>query len=116
MNATSATIGLTFLVVLAGCAGKGSDLKVEVDDSYFEPEAKTIKAGQELKFENEGKIDHTVTIHFSTDPANQTLKDSTIRPGGDTEFKFEKAGTYHVWCKFHGQMTSGMHMTVTVNA
>ena len=58
---------------------------------------------------------HTVTIHKAGDATSIILKDTAVSSANpETSFTFASAGTYHVWCKNHGGMTSGMHMLVTV--
>lgn len=114
---------VSLFLALAGCAASGGGIEVEVDDSYFEvagqPATKngnaTAKVGEAFEFKNDGAIDHTVTVHRPPDPGTQFLKDDVVQPGASTSFTFDKAGTYHIWCKYHGQLTSGMHLTVTVS-
>jgi plastocyanin len=100
---------------LSGCAAD-SDVDVEVDDDYFKPTEKTIEAGTEVHFEVESSAQHphTVTIHKAGDPVTTLLLNETVEAGDDVHFDFEAKGTYHVWCMFHGGMTSGMHMIMTV--
>ena len=115
-----ATFALVLPTVLAGCAADegesgGDGTHVEVDDNYFEPEATTIDAGTTLEFENEGLREHTVTV-VRGGQDDVKLLDETIGPGEGTPFLFDAAGEYEVYCRFHGALGSGMHMTVTVTA
>ena len=107
---------LLLAFVLSGCSSGGDDNDVEVDDDYFEPEETTIDAGTTLHFEVESGAEHghTITIHKVGDPVTTLLENKTVRAGDALDFTFSQAGTYHVWCRFHGTMTSGMHMLVTV--
>ncbi len=116
---------LFLFFALAGCAGDdGEGKEVEVDDDYFEvdgnPNSKNgdaaAKVGDTFTFENEGQRVHSVTVHRPPDAATTTIKDTDVQPGQDTSLSFDKAGVYHVWCKYHGSMGAGMHLNVTVSA
>jgi len=116
---------LTISLAFAGCTGNdddggddggnGADANhVRAEDNRFNPTSMTIDAGTEVHFENVGQNEHTVTIHKVPDPPTTTVKDDEIQPGEDTHYTFAEAGTYHAWCKYHGTMTTGMTMTITV--
>jgi len=102
-------------------AGVGNEVMVEMHDNTF-GDNQTIHAHDSIMFMNEGQKAHTVTIHYAGgpdgsppgDPLTQTRIDQTLQPQQTVTFRFDDVGTYHVWCKFHGAMTSGMHMVVTV--
>lgn len=99
-------------LALAGCSSDAG-ATVTLRNNSFDPSALTVDAGTEVHFEvKEGS--HTVTIHKAGDPTTQLLKDVRVSAGDDEHFSFAAAGTYHVWCTFHGTMTSGMAMVVTV--
>ena len=40
----------------------------------------------------------------------------TLHQNDSFEHVFNKAGTFHYFCSFHGTATSGMHATITVGA
>jgi len=105
-----------FLLAFAGCTESNEvhAKKIDLYDDYFGETEKTVPIGTEVEFENEGKRDHTVTIHFP--PANVTdyELDDQLAPGEETEFGFDQVGTYHVFCRFHGKIGEGMHVNVTV--
>lgn len=113
------------LVVLAGCSSSpepqpvtsgptSATTHIIMKDNAFSPTGPTMKAQTTMHFQNEGSNAHTVTIHKVGTPSDARLTDQQVDAGKGTDFKFNDAGTYHVWCKFHGQMTSGMAMIVTV--
>lgn len=108
------------LVAFAACMDKSEDAKnpnkVDLYDNYFAPTEKTVAKGTTLDFENEGKRDHTFTVHHPPAPANQTVADKVLHAGDETSFTFTDPGVYHVWCRYHGTMLGGMHMNVTVPA
>jgi plastocyanin len=95
-------------------SGGGQDLMVSLVDNRFVDGNKTIPAGSSIMYMNDGSHGHTVTIHWVGEPATVTRLNQTLQPGQDVTFTFDQAGTYHVWCRFHGQMTSGMASVVTV--
>lgn len=104
---------LVAALALAGCSSGGGDTTVTLNAGSFSPTALTVDAGEEVHFEA-AMGSHTVTIHKVGDPTTTLLLDETVSAGGDVHFTFPSAGTYHVWCKHHGMMTSGMAMLVTV--
>jgi plastocyanin len=114
MRTLAAAAFLLLAVVLAGCSGGSAGATVEVNDNAFDPKTFTVDAGEEVHFEVAGSNPHTVTIHKAGDPLTTLLMDEDVRSGDDVHFTFAAAGTYHVWCTVHGQMTSGMAMVVTV--
>lgn len=132
------------LVALAGCTGEdagdddgttptttattspsptASEAVVDVGDDYFEVRGAagtrngqtTADVGQTFLFDTIGDHPHTVTIHKVGDPLDTWVVDEDVTVGDEVRFTFEEATTYHVWCKRHGEMTSGMHLTVVVS-
>lgn len=97
-----------------------SSQSVNVKDNEFEGGTRTIPAGTSVKYTNTGNNAHTVTIHYAGnngvggDPSTTYKHDATIQKGQDTTYTFPLPGTYHVFCKLHGAMTTGMTSTVTV--
>ncbi|MEA3143419.1 MAG: Cupredoxin-like domain [Thermoplasmata archaeon] len=97
----------------AGTSGTGSGAKtVELYDNYFEDGNLTLAADSSVTYKNMGTHGHTVTVHWVGDPVTTYKLDQTLQPGGSVSFTFSPAGTYHVWCRFHGAMTSGMATVV----
>jgi plastocyanin len=90
------------------------DLMVSLVDNQFKDGNKTIAAGSSIMYMNEGSHGHTVTIHWVGEPVTATRLNQTLQPGQDVTFTFDQKGTYHVWCRFHGTMTTGMASVVTV--
>jgi plastocyanin len=88
---------------------------VHLTDDEFEDGDLTVPAGTSVKYMNTGQRPHTVTVHKAGESTDQLRLDQTLQPGQDVTYEFDSAGTYHVWCRFHGEMTSGMASTVTVN-
>lgn len=110
--------GLAFVLPLAGCldaedSGAG---EIEVDDNSFRPSTATAKVGETFEFENEGSATHTVTVHRPPAPATEYVFDRELKSGASTSLTFDQPGTYHVFCRFHGSIGSGMHLNVEVSA
>lgn len=87
---------------------------VTLRDNYFENGNRTVAPGTMVTFQNLGAHAHTVTIHKAGDPLDVTRLNQTLQPGQSTVFVFTEPSMYHVWCRFHGTMTTGMAMTMTV--
>jgi len=87
---------------------------VSLKDNYFDGGNKTLSIGTTVTFRNDGAHAHTVTIHHVSDPTTVTVWNQTLQPGQTTAYPFALSGTYHVWCRFHGTMTTGMAMVETV--
>lgn len=121
MRRTLIVAALLLAVPLAGCA-QGGDAPAEdggtethdvaAVDNDFEPAQLSVSPGDEVVWTNEGEIDHTVEVQLEGE--QETLHSEEIEAGQSTSFTFDDAGTYDVWCRFHGQPGQGMAMTVTV--
>ncbi|MHB1262725.1 MAG: plastocyanin/azurin family copper-binding protein [Thermoplasmatota archaeon] len=115
------------MVLLAGCSSPGapdsqgpsqtgaSGMKMVsmVDNSFKDGNFERAPGGQAM-YMNEGQSAHTVSIHLVGEPATTLKVDKTLQPGQTETYTFATAGTYHVFCKIHGTMTSGMTSTVAV--
>lgn len=106
---------------LSGCSTQrvtGPE-EVHANDNQFDPVSLKVKENDKVKWTNHGQNTHTVTIHKVGDPITTLKKDTTLDVGASTEYTFPEEGTYHVYCKYHsqgstGMFSSGMVMTVTV--
>lgn len=98
-----------------GGMGQGETVvaaNVSMTGSEYEPMQVQVSPGDTVRWTNEDPYEHTVTIREEN--TSQKLKDTNVPSGESTTFTFEEAGTYQVWCRYHGQPGSGMHMTVQV--
>jgi plastocyanin len=81
-----------------GTKTASNEIKVELDDYYFEPTVIQGKAGQKvtLELDNEGSVEHNFTL------AAQNI-DQTIQPGEDAKVTvtIPKSGAVSFFCKFH---------------
>lgn len=111
---------LLLAIAFAGCTASSSN-DVTLGDNYFDrPGADrngqtTAAIGDTFTFTNDGHNQHTVTIHVPPDAATTFRHDEVLQPGETTSFTFDEAGTYHVFCRFHGDFTTGMRLTVVVS-
>lgn len=73
----------------------------------------TIANGTEVLFRNVDAAAHTVTVVATA--ANDTwLGDAAVRAGETHAQRFEAAGSFVVFCRYHGDAASGQRMTVVV--
>lgn len=84
-----------------------------LDNSFRNGDFSTAPGGKAM-YMNQGKNAHTVTIHMVGDSETTSKIDKTLQPGETETYTFATVGTYHVYCKLHGTMTTGMTSTVTV--
>ena len=49
-------------------------------------------------------------------PGGREFVSPTLNQNDSFEHVFNKAGTFHYFCSFHGTANSGMHAVITVNA
>lgn len=115
-------------LLLAGCAGNdtSSDDRGDgsssptmkmvsmVDDSIKDGNF-AIRTMDQAMYMNEGQRAHTVTVHKVGDSATTTKVDRTLQPDEVYTYTFDAPGTYHVYCRFHGTMNTGMTSTVEVS-
>ena len=108
-------------LLLAGCAG-GKSKSVDLTDNQFEEDGKNILFLREssanpsltITFTNRGLADHTVTVHLPPAASTEFVHDQALSPGAKTSFKFDQLATYHVFCKNHGGIGTGMNFEVTL--
>lgn len=129
MRNRTLVLALATAVALAGCTGgnqgygggtEGSgggsgsvDATVEALDNRFDPEQLNVATNATVKWVNKGSNSHTVEIR--PEGGSDTVHSAVIAPGESTTYTFQDAGTYQVWCRYHGSPGGGMHMTVTVS-
>jgi plastocyanin len=114
-TSTNGTGGTTGSGGTGTTTGGGSETRsVDLYDNYYENGNLTVPVGTTIKYSNEGTHGHTVTIHWAGssgvqgDPLTTYKIDKTLQHGESTTYTFAVAGTYHVFCRFHGTMTTGM--------
>lgn len=115
-------LALLAVALLAGCSGStygttgttDTSKTVALRDNSFQDGNLTVATGTTITYRNEGNNPHTVTIHWVGDPLTTFKLDKTLQKGESVSYTFATAGTYHVFCQFHGTMTTGMATVVHV--
>ena len=86
-----------------------SEVVVTIQNFAFDPQSLTIPVGTTVRFVNKDSAEHTVTAD------DGSFDSGTLSSGQEFTFKFDKAGTYPYYCKFHGgKGGQGMSGTITV--
>jgi len=86
-------------------------------DFAFAPATTSIKAGQAVKWTNDGASAHTATADGGAWNSGQMAGSSSggayggMTSGGSYSFTFTSAGTYPYHCANHAQMTGTITVT-----
>lgn len=112
-NTGGATPGGALTTTSSAGGGSPEELMVSMVDNRFVDGDKSVPVGSSIMYMNEGSHTHTVTVHWTGEDARLTRLNQTLEPGQQVTFTFDQKGTYHVWCRFHGTMTTGMASVVT---
>ncbi len=90
-------------------ASNSSEVVVTIQNFAFSPNPLTIQVGTTVRFVNNDSAAHTATAD------DGSFDSGTLDNGQEFTFKFDKAGTYPYYCKFHGgKGGTGMSSTITV--
>jgi plastocyanin len=74
--------------------------RVLIKDFMFSPMALTTKVGVPVIWVNQDDEPHTVVSDTGL------FRSGALDTGNSYSFKFDKPGTYHVFCSMHPQMTA----------
>jgi plastocyanin len=74
--------------------------RVLIKDFMFSPMSLTTKVGMEVTWVNQDDEPHTVVSDTGL------FRSGALDTGNSYSFKFDKPGTYHVFCSMHPQMTA----------
>ena len=85
---------------------QGAGLKVRLVGIRFRPPAFTIHAGEAVTFQNDSKFTHTASCEKCG------AESGDIQPGTLSTVTFPKAGTFQLFCRYHGEL--GMVATLVV--
>ncbi|MDY6770678.1 MAG: plastocyanin/azurin family copper-binding protein [Candidatus Nanohaloarchaea archaeon] len=88
-------------------SGVSPDRTITLTNYKFSATSPQISAGTVVKFVSQQGT-HTVTL-------DSAGIDVTLSSGQSVMLRFNEAGTYQVYCSFHGSPGSGMHSTVQVS-
>lgn len=98
-----AVVGLATLWLLAGAAladPPAAGNRVMIKDFMFSPMQLTTKVGAAITWVNEDDEPHTVVSDSGL------FRSAALDTGKEYTFRFDKPGTYHVFCSMHPQMTA----------
>jgi plastocyanin len=97
-----------FSALFAVLPSQGAGFKVRMEGNRYRPDVIRIAEGGAITFANEDDVTHTATCQGRGCP-----KDSgDIHPGQIKTITFPRAGSYTMFCVYHGQ--AGMTAAVTV--
>ena len=109
-----ATLAVLALLSASGCgsedeaaappadkAASPSSDKVEIKDFKYGPETIQVKRGQTVDFTNEDTAKHT-----ATSKPQGTFDSGDIAKGQTKPVKFEKAGSFRLYCVYHPTMAA----------
>lgn len=97
-----------FAALFAVLPSQGAGFKVRMTGVRYRPDTIRIKAGGAITFHNETKVLHTATC------ASECRLDSKdIQPGTIRTLTFPTAGTYQLFCRYHGREGMVADLTVT---
>jgi len=77
---------------------------IEVIDNDYNPDNIEIEAGQQMLFENQGEVDHTVTIE-------ELGTDVELAPGESTVVTIDEEGEYTLYCRYHPEQSASIQVT-----
>jgi len=71
------------------------------EGKYLEPEVLTVKVGDEVRWENNDSVAHTVTSGNSDEGPDGRFDSSLFMSGNNFEVTFNDKGTYNYFCMIH---------------
>jgi plastocyanin len=94
----------------ATTAPSAEGVTVTIKTFDFQPDPLTVKAGTKVTFDNEDKIEHTVTSGTREKPTPDSFNGVLSGQGTTFELTLDKPGTYDYFCSRH----KGPGMTATI--
>ncbi|HEY3367887.1 MAG TPA: plastocyanin/azurin family copper-binding protein [Symbiobacteriaceae bacterium] len=132
-------LGLSLVALLAGCGSKppveefkltGGGTQVAVapvavaagtevvamKNMKFDPPTLEVKAGTTVLFRNDDPFEHSVWEGIPEKLGSYTplFQSDTLKTGGQYSFKFDKPGTYQIFCNTAGHFLLGMKAQINV--
>jgi len=103
------TLMVLALMAVAGCGSEDSEDgagapaldKVEIRDFKYAPETIEVERGQTVDFTNEDTAKHT-----ATSKTQGAFDSGDIAKGQSRPVKFEKAGSFRLYCVYHPTMAA----------
>jgi plastocyanin len=97
----AATIAASWLIGnMAAAAGPPEPGRIMIKDFMFSPMTLTTRVGVEVSWVNQDDEAHTVVSDAGL------FRSGALDTGNSFTYKFDKPGTYHVFCSMHPQMTA----------
>jgi plastocyanin len=103
MHFLPARAGLAALWLITdavSAAPRAADNRVMIKDFMFSPMQLTTRVGADVIWVNEDDEPHTVVSDSGL------FRSAALDTGKEYTFRFDKPGTYHVFCSMHPQMTA----------
>jgi plastocyanin len=99
-SAAAAVAALWLLCAAASSAAPAQGERILIKDFMFSPMALTTKVGVEVTWVNQDDEPHSVVSDTGL------FRSGALDTGNSYTFKFDKPGTYHVFCSLHPRMTA----------
>ena len=99
-----------FAALFAVLPQRGAGVQVKLVGTSFRPPQISVKTGGAVTFTNDSKVTHTATCPDCG--PDGTLDTGDIQPGAFKTLTFPKAGSFQLFCRYHGEQ--GMVAEVTV--
>lgn len=100
---------LALPVLLIPLLAHATDVRISAVNFDYQPENRSIKPGDRIKWGNDGQSSHTITF-------NNGSIDVELAPGAESQYyTFSQQGTFNYYCRFHGLPDgTGMAGKITV--
>ncbi len=96
----AAIAAFSLLGNVAAVAGPAEPGRIFIKDFMFSPMALTTQVGMEITWVNQDDEPHTVVSDTGL------FRSGALDTGNSYTYRFDKPGTYHVFCSMHPQMTA----------
>lgn len=88
-----------FSALFAVLPSQGAGFRARLEGNRFHPTSIEIEAGGAITFTNEDRVSHTASCQGKGCPKDP----GDIHPGQIKTVTFSAAGTYALFCRYHGQ-------------
>ncbi|HWI66549.1 MAG TPA: plastocyanin/azurin family copper-binding protein [Symbiobacteriaceae bacterium] len=119
-----AAVAVGLVLALVGCGGgpaptasapaDGKEVLVHMVTLKFDPETLSVPAGTTVRWVNDDGTPHSV-FEGVPDSGKYLFRSANLSTGKSFAYKFEKPGTYEIFCNTGGHHFAGMKMRVVVN-
>jgi len=88
------------LIAATGLTWAAAPAEVKIDNFTFSPAPLRVKQGEAVTWVNQDDEPHSVVSDTGL------FRSGALDTGNSYTFKFDKPGTYHVFCSLHPRMTA----------